>query len=245
MKIPFVAPALVALVAALATPVFAPPAYAEATPPTLAANGEGVETAAPDIAIVTLGVVSRADSARAALDANNADMDKVIQAVRGEAIADKDIATSGFSINPVYSNPPQPRPGEHSAEPSIVAYQVSNQVRIVVRDLDKAGTVLDRAVTAGANQAGSINFDIDDRQALADKAILAAIADAKRKAELMAAGAGVRLVRVLSVNANEGGGGGPMYRREAMMASAPVVPVMGGELTITANASISWEIAPQ
>lgn len=243
MKTPLTAPAI-ALVFALASPAFAPPAFAENNPPMLAANGEGAETAAPDIAIVTLGVVSRADSARAALDANNADMDKVIQAMRGEAIADKDIATTGFSISPVYSNPPQPRPGERPAEPAIVAYQVSNQVRIVVRDLDKTGTVLDRAVTAGANHAGSINFDIEDRQALADKAIGAAIADARRKAELMAAAAGVRLVRVLSVNASEGGGA-PMYRREAMMAAAPPVPVMGGELSITANASISWEIAPQ
>jgi uncharacterized protein YggE len=190
-------------------------------------------------------VVSRAETARAALDANNADMEKVIQAVRGQAIADKDIATTGFSIGPVYSRPPQPRPGEEPAEPTIVAYQVSNQLRIVVRDLDNTGSVLDTAVSAGANQAGSINFDIEDRQALVDKAITSAIADARRKAELMAEAAGLRLVRVLTVNASESGGGGPVLMREAMAAAAPPVPVMGGELSISANASMSWEVAPQ
>jgi uncharacterized protein YggE len=234
----------IALAAAIVL-ALAVPATAQDNPPTLSASGEGVENAAPDMAVVTLGVLSRAATAREALDSNNADMDKVIQAVRGQAIADKDISTTGFSINPVYSRPPQPRAGEEPAEPRIVAYQVSNQIRIVVRDIDKTGAVVDSAVTAGANQAGSINFDIDDRQGLADKAIAAAIADAKRKAELMAEAAGVRLVRVLNVNANEGGGR-PMFRLEARdAASAPPVPVMGGELSVSANAQISWEIAPQ
>lgn len=235
-----IAPVATAVLLALAVP-----AAAQDNPPTLSASGEGVENAAPDMAVVTLGVLSQAPTAREALDGNNADMDKVIQAVRGQAIADKDISTTGFSINPVYSRPPQPRAGEEPAEPKIVAYQVSNQIRIVVRDIDKTGAVVDSAVTAGANQAGSINFDIDDRQGLADKAIAAAIADARRKAELMAEAAGVRLVRVLNVNANEGGGR-PMFRLEARdAAAAPPVPVMGGELSVSANAQISWEIAPK
>jgi uncharacterized protein YggE len=79
---------------------------------------------------------------------------------------------------------------------------------------------------------------------LVDKAIETAIADARRKAELMAEAAGVRLVRILSVSANEGGGG-PVFRREAMVAAAAPVPVMGGELSVSANAQISWEIAPK
>lgn len=234
--------ALAALAVVLALAV---PASAQDNPPMLSANGSGVESAAPDMAVVTLGVLSRAATAREALDANNTDMAKVIQSVRGQTIADKDISTSGFSISPVYSRPPQPQPGEEMVEPTIVAYQVSNQVRIVVRDIDKTGAIVDSAVSAGANQAGSINFDIEDRQALSDKAIAAAIADARRKAELMAEAAGVRLVRVLSVNANEGGGG-PVFRLEASdAAAAPPVPVMGGELSISANAQISWEIAPK
>ena len=218
------------------------PAAAQDSPPTLSSNGEGIENAAPDIAIVTLGVLTQADTARAALDANNAEMEKVIQTIRGETIADKDIATSGFSVGPVYAQDPQPRPDGSLEPPRIVGYQVSNQVRIVIRDLDKTGTVLDKAVTAGANQAASISFDIDDRKALTDKAIAAAIADATRKAELMAEAAGVRLVRVLNVSASEGGG---FPRFEAAAMSAKAVPVMGGELAISASASLTFEIAPK
>jgi uncharacterized protein YggE len=231
--------AAIAILIALSAPL-----AAQDNPPTLSANGEGAENAAPDIAIVSLGVLSRADTARAALDANNAEMQEVIQTIRGEAIADKDIATSGFSISPVFDQNQRPLPDGSMTPPKIVGYQVSNEVRVVVRDLDKTGSVLDKAVTAGANQAASISFDIEDRRALVDKAIEAAIADAKRKADLMAEAAGVRLVRVLNVNANEGGG----FVRREMMAMAPkdaAVPVMGGELAISANASITWEIAPK
>ena len=234
MKAPFIA---VALLIALAAP-----AAAQVTPPTLNANGEGIENAAPDIAIVTLGVLTQADTARAALDGNNAEMDKVIQSVRGESIADKDISTNGFSIGPVYAQDPTPRPDGTLQPPKIVGYQVSNQLRVVIRDLDKAGTVLDKAVTAGANQAASINFDIDDRKAIVDKATTVAIAEATRKAELMAEAAGVRLVRILNISVGEGGG---MPRYDMAMSAKAAVPIMGGELAVTANASISWEIAPK
>lgn len=223
---------------------FIVPAAAQDAPPTLAATGTGMESAAPDMAVVTLGVLSRAGTAREALDENNAEMDKVVQMVRGQAVADKDISTTGFSINPVYSRPSQVRSEDQPVEPKVVAYEVTNQIRIIVRDIDKTGTVIDSAVTAGANQAGSINFDIQDRQALVDKAIAEAIAEARRKAGLMAEAAGVRLVRVLNISANEGGGG-PVFRLETRAAAAPAVPVMGGELSISANAQISWEIAPK
>jgi len=229
--------AAIAILIALAIP-----ALADDGPPTLSASGQGVENAAPDIAILTLGVLSRANTARAALDANNADMDKVIATIRAEAVPDRDIATSGFSVGPIYSQSTRPQRGDVAQEPKIVAYQVSNQLRIIVRDLAATGAVLDSAVSAGANQAASISFDIEDRQALVDKAIVSAIAEARRTAELMAEAADVRLVRMLSVNANEGGRG---RLQETMALSARAVPVMGGELAVSVNASIDWEIAPK
>jgi uncharacterized protein len=229
--------AFIAILIALTGPVLA-----EDRLPTLSTAGQGKISAAPDIAIVTLGVVSRAGSARAALNANNADMERLIAAIRAESVADKDIATTGFSISPIYSQPPRPQPGEAAIEPKIVAYQVSNQLRTVLRDLAATGRVLDKAVSAGANQAASIHFDIDNRKALLDEAIILAIGDARRKAELMAEAAGVRLVRILNVSTNQGGSG---PRREAVAFSVQAVPVMGGELAISASVTIEWEIAPQ
>jgi uncharacterized protein YggE len=87
-----------------------------------------------------------------------------------------------------------------------------------------------------------IAFDISDPETPAAEALAAAVKDATRQAEIMAEAAGVKLVRILSVS---GGGSrpGPLYRADAMVARS--VPVMPGESQVTANANVSWEIAPR
>jgi uncharacterized protein YggE len=227
---------IVGMAVSLAAPALAD----EQPPPSLSATGQATETAAPDMATVTLGVVSEAKTAREALDANNADIAKVIDAIKAAGIADKDIGTTGFNVGPVYSNP-RPRDDGSSDAPRITGYQVSNQVQVTIRELAKAGGVLDAAVTAGANQAASIEFGLVDRKPVEDKAMTGAIADANRKAELMANSAGVKLVRILSVSANEGGGPFPVPM--AMARADKAVPVMAGERAVSANATVVWEIA--
>jgi uncharacterized protein YggE len=224
----------------MAISLAAPAVADDQPPPSLTANGEATEYAVPDMATVTLGVVSQAATAREALDANNAEMGKVIDAIKATGIANKDIGTTGFNIGPVWSNP-QPKTDGTVDAPRITGYQVSNQVAVVIRELEKAGTVLDATVSAGANQAAQIDFGLADRAPVEDKAMAGAIADANRKAKLMAEAAGVKLKRILSVAANQGGPGpypAPMMAR----AEAKAVPVMAGERSISANATVVWEI---
>ncbi len=209
--------------------------------PQLQANGTGEVMVVPDIAIVTIGVTSQAPGASAALAANSADLAKAIAAIRAAGIADKDIATAGFSIDPVYrqsDNQPSDRP------PEIVGYRVDNQLRVTVRDVAQSGGLLDQVVAAGANRVSGIAFDISDRKTAADQAIRAAIVDAKAKAALMADVAGLRLVRILSLNADESGGRGPIMAYD-MAARSKAVPVMPGERSVSASAQIVWEVAPQ
>jgi hypothetical protein len=194
----------------------------------------------PDIAIVSIGVTSRARTARAALSANSADLGRVIATVTAADVAERDIATSGLSISPVYERQPDGTPREEP--PAIVGYQVSNQVRVTIRAIAASGGILDRVVTAGANQVNGITFDNADRKTPADAALADAIRDATRQAGIMAEAAGVRLVRIVNVNASSGGGGPVFARLEAMAAAVPVMP---GERAITANASVTWEIAPR
>jgi uncharacterized protein YggE len=231
------APAIIALLA------FAAPATAQtgATTPTLVANGEGIANVVPDIAIVTIGVTTRGATAAEALAANSADIAKVISTIQGEGVADKDIGTSGFSVFPVYE-PTDPNNPPRSDLPKIVGYQVVNEVRVTVRDIATSGSILDKVVTAGANQVNGITFDIADRKTAADAALGDAIADARRQAEVMAKAAGVRLVRIVTVNASSGGMM-PMSARFDMAESA--VPVMPGQQEVRANASVTWEIAPE
>ena len=232
--------ALAALAFALA---LASPALAEDAPQpaTLIANGDGTVMATPDIAIVTIGVVARAETASAALDSNSASLAKAIDAIKSAGIAEKDIRTAGFSVSPVYQQPPARPNGEPLA---IVGYQVANEVRVTVRDVAKSGGLLDKVVRAGANQVSGIAFDIADRQSAEDAALKAAIAEARRTADLMAEAAGVRIVRVLTVSASGNRGPQPVFAR-ADLAAAKAVPVMPGEQAVTANASLTFEIAPK
>jgi len=212
--------------------------------PSLNANGEGFVMVVPDLAIVTIGVTTRGETARAALDQNSAETARVIAAITGAGVESRDVQTSGFNVFPVTESRPPRVDDQGGIEemPKIVGYQVTNEVRVTVRDVQKSGALLDQVVTAGANQISGIQFDVSDPQGAADEALRKAIADARRKAELMAAAAGVRIVRVLDIS---GGGGFPVFARmEAFdAAGAPPVPVMPGETRVHANANIIFEIA--
>lgn len=218
------------------------PALAQEQPriATLTASGMGSVSVAPDIAIVSIGVVSRAATARDALSANNGDVAKVIETIQAAGVKNADIGTSGFSVNPIYEL--KPERSQNDEPPRITGYQVSNEVRVTIRDIANSGAVLDKVVSAGANQIGSIRFDVSDRQKPADEALSKAIADAKHQAELMADAAGVTLVRILDINASSGS---PVFARPAMRMAADAVPLMPGTSEVTANANISWEIAPK
>ena len=232
-------PTLAALAAAL---LLALPALAQEAPtPTLTANGDGTVMVTPNIAVVSLGVATRGETASAALAQNSADLAAAIGAVKAEGVADKDIGTANFSIDPVYEQLPERT--EPDARPArIVGYQVTNTVRVTIRDIGKSGGILDKVVSAGANQVTGIGFDVADRTSSEDAALAAAIVDARRKAALMAEAAGVKLVRILSVSASEAGGPAPMFAR-ALAASPP--PIMPGEQSVSVSATVTYEIAPQ
>lgn len=220
---------------------FTAPAWAQNVPqpPTLTVFGDGIATAVPDIAVVTLGVVSEAPTARDALAANATDMTAVIAAITDAGVATKDIATSGLSVNPVYSDASKDPEGRSQ----VTGYRVQNQVTVKIRDLAKSGPLLDKVVSAGANRVTGINFEIDEVGALRDEATRAAIFEARRKAALMAATAGVRLGPIQSVQISEGGGV-PIFRTQMAMKADVATPVMGGEQQITANATLVYIIRP-
>ena len=206
---------------------------------TFTVSGEGEARAVPDLARISAGVRTRGADAKKALAANTAAMKEVFDAMRKVGIADKDMQTSHFSVRPLYARRP---PNQPQAEPArIIGYQVSNQVTVVVRDLSRLGTALDAFVAAGANDLGGISFGIDNPGPLLDEARKAAIADARRKAELMAKAAGVKLGKLITMT--ESGGGGPVPRLAyARAVEAAPVPTAAGEQTVSAHVSLTFEI---
>ena len=120
---------------------------------------------APDLAVITLGVMNSAATAREALDANNAAMNSVMAGLKSAGIAPNDMQTSNFTISPRYDF------GQDNRQPPrVVAYDVSNTVTITVRKLDTLGAVLDQTVSQGSNQINGIMFSASDPGPAQDEA---------------------------------------------------------------------------
>ena len=217
-----------------------------AEPPrrTMTLTGNGAVTAAPDIAIVTLGVVTQARSARDALSKNTSAMQALMETLTSAGIAGKDLQTSNFSVQPRYVYPKRQSSGEQKP-PRIVGYTVSNELTGIIRDLDKLGEILDAAVSTGSNQIQGLRFSIDKPGPLRDQARKLAVNRAVAKAKLFASAAGVTLGRIMTIS--ESGGSRPPVpvaraRAFASEAAAAPVPVARGEQEVSAQVTITWEL---
>ena len=199
----------------------------------IAVTGEGQVSAAPDQALVNLGVQTEAPSAQAAIQANSQAMAAVIAAVQGAGIPAANIRTVGVNVSPVMA---PARPGE-GTPPQTVGYRATNTINVTVDDVTRAGAVLDAGIGAGANVANGLRFGFKDDAALRRQALDLAARAARSDAEALAGALGVRISGVTSVEELGGGGGGPVplaARAEASNA----VPVEPGQLTVTANVRI-------
>jgi uncharacterized protein YggE len=197
-------------------------------------TGDGSVSVAPDYAQVRSGVTTRARTVKEGVDANSKVMAAIITALKGAGIAEKDIQTARFSIQPVYA------PQVSGSEPKLSGYSVSNQVNVTIREIGKVGDVLDRVVAAGATDAGNVSFLVSDASKALDQAREAAIADARRKAEVYAKASDVRLGRVEWITEDTGGGTPvPLMTR----AQAAPVPIATGEDTLRVRVTVGFDIA--
>lgn len=210
---------------------------------TITVSGDGRVFVAPDIAQLSLGVnTGRHATAAAAIENLKESMDKIIAAIKEQGVADKDIATESFWLNPVYDYT------EGRQIPR--GYEANQSLRVKVRDLDAVSKVLGAATSAGANQAGGVNFTVDEPEEKRAEAREIAIDEAKEKAKVLARQLGVSLGEI--VNFNEGFGGGtpsPMYMERSMgmggaMEDAAVtnVALPQGEQEINVSVSITYEL---
>lgn len=238
------APILAACFSALL--LFAPaPSNADDTerPPAISVTGTGKVSVEPDMAMVTAGVVTEAETARAALSENTSRTAAMIEALKAAGIEARDLQTSNVSISPVW-NDRRYQSNSNNEPPRIVAYQVRNSVSVRIRALETTGEILDAIVTEGANQISGPNFGLIEPEPQMDEARRLAVADARRKAEIMAEAAGVALAEIVSI-AEGGVSGRPIQFGRTMAAAveAAPVPIEAGELDITASVSMTWKIA--
>ena len=198
--------------------------------------GSGEVSAAPDYAAVDCGVVTKAKTAKQATDANSTAMSAVAAALRDAGVAPKDIQTAQFSLQPVYA-PPQP-----NTEPMLTGFSVSNQFRVTIRQIGNVGDILDRLIGAGATDVGSVQFGHSDPSKLLDQARAAAIADARRRADVYAQAAGVHLGPILFISDDPGRTAVFSPQATFRAAAAPAIPIATGEDRLTAQVTAGFDI---
>jgi len=218
------------LSAALALAV---PALAEETgPATVIATGTGTVEVAPDLATLSIGVTTQGDTAANALTANTAAMEAVMARLIASGIEARDMQTSNLYLSPNWT-------GYDTATPTISGFVASNSLTVQVRILDTLGAVLDASVADGANTLNGLTFGLANPGPVLDEARKEAVADARARAELLATAAGMTLGRIVLISEAEGAiVAYDGYRADA---AAPV-PVAGGELGLSANVTIQYEI---
>lgn len=227
---------------ALAAPAAA---LADSDISTLLLQGTASVSAEPDMASISTGVVTEAKTAREALTANTESMSALLDLVKQIGVADKDVQTSGFSVQPQYVYSDKPNANGYSQPPRIAGYEVRNTLTVQLRKLEDLGTVLDQMVSAGSNTINGVGFSVDDNTELLNDARRAAMKDALQKADLYADAADICLERITSISENGGYAPQPklmrsMIAEDAM--SAPV-PVASGEVSYDMSVSVVWEIS--
>lgn len=205
----------------------------------ISVSGEGRIFASPDIGEVSFGVqTGRMQTAKAAMDKLRKSMDAVFQSVKNLGIVEKDIRTEYFSLNPIY---------DWTENGQVFrGFEASQSFRVKVRDLDQVDDVLTVATGAGANQAGNVQFIIDDPEMVRAEAREEAIKEAQAKAEILAKSLGKSLGQLKGFS--EGGGfGGPvpmMMRAEVMSKGGgiPDLPFPTGEEEINIQVTLTYEL---
>lgn len=210
--------------------------------PRILVTGQGSANIAPDMAVLNLTVMREAATARKALDANSAAMAEVMAAMTAGGIAEKDLQTANFAIQPRYNQPPRKSDGERLA-PRIVAYTVRNSLTVRVRDINKVGEILDKSVTLGVNEGGNIHFTNDDPSAALTEARRNAVADALAKANTLADAAGVKVGDIVEISEQSYRPRSmPKARAEMAMDMGGSVPVAAGENSYSVTVSITLGI---
>lgn len=211
-----------------------------ADPTVISVSGEGKSNATPDIAELSFGIqIQRQPTAKAAMDLLGKGMQSIVDAVKKSGIDEKDIKTESLALNPAYD--------WKDGQQMMRGFDASQSLRVKVRDLNKVSGVLAAATNAGANQAGSVSFVVDDPEKSRAEARQEAIEQAQQKAVTLAKQLGMKLGKLK--NFSEGGGGMPpiMYARGVMALESKAMdvtptPLPPGEQEVNVQVTLTYEL---
>ena len=203
----------------------------------ISVNGTGIVYLAPDIAYINIGVHTENADVGKAVEDNNQKSQAVVTAIKALGVDAKDIQTTNFSVY----NSQQYDPSSGVLTGTL--YMVDNTVYITMRDLPKLGDMLDAAIQAGSNNINSVSFDVADKTKAVQQARLLALDNAHKLANELAEGAGVKLGSVQNLSYYDYPPS-PYYGKggESAGSSASVAPINPGQMQLTVNVNIIYEI---
>ncbi len=209
-------------------------------------SGEGKVAATPDIAVISLGIEAQAETVAAAQEQAATAMDAVLEALEDQGVQDKDIQTQYFNIYNVTRWVETP---DYKGKEEVIGYRVTNMVTVKVRDIEKAGEVIDAVVAAGGDltRVNNVSFDIEDKTPYYEQARTIAMEYAKKKANQLAEDSGVTLGKITYITENTYTPG-PIYRNiamdEAAGSYAPSVStaISAGELELSTTIQLVYAI---
>ena len=207
--------------------------------PSVSVAGEGEAKATPDRAMITIGVQSRASTAAEAAAENARKQRAVLDTLRALGFTQQQLTTSNYSVYPEMQHEPV------NTAPRVIAYVVSNTVRVDVRRLEQAGRVIDAALAKGANTIHGLSFYLADPAPVRRAAIVDAVARARADAEALARAAGGSLGALLELSTQPMPSGPVMYR--AMAEASPgfrSTPIEAGEEVVMATVNARWAFVP-
>ncbi|MCP9481369.1 SIMPL domain-containing protein [Shimia sp. CNT1-13L.2] len=211
------------------------PALAEGRQITV--QGQGSVEAVPDMAVLTMGVSRQADTAGDAMALVAGAAQEMLARLEAMGVEARDMQTSELSLHPVWE-----RDRYENRAPKVIGFNASTQVTVKLRDLARVGQVLDAVVQDGANQFNGLRFSLQDPDPQMNEARVAAVADARARAELYAKAAGVTLGPVLSIQEHGGAAPAPVFMARAAMAEA-AMPIAEGEVSVQAGVTMVFAIA--
>ncbi len=226
--------------------------YINSGPATISVSGNGEVTAVPDIGEFSFSVTAEGEEASAAQEASGEKINSVLMALKDAGVEEKDIKTQNYNMYPRYEYEQEVCPVGAFCPPGErvqVGFEVSQTVKVKVRDLDSAGRLISTAGELGATNISSLQFTIDDTDVLKEEARALAIEDAKEKALKLAGDLDVSLVRMVGYHENEGYlpapyayglGGDEAMERAVASFDAPDLPA--GENTIASQVSITYQV---
>ncbi len=205
--------------------------------PKLQVTGKGEVMVKPDTAFITLAVETTALTASEAAQQNANKMQSVLKAVKSIIGKEDKVTTARYDLSPRYEY------NKTTKKSELTGYTASNSINVETKRINKLGQIIDKSISAGANRVGSVNFGASAQESFRKEALAKAVKDARNTADIVSAAAGVKIVRILNIS--------PSYhypipqRRDFAVTSmerAAPTPIEAGELSITANVNMVFEI---